>query len=122
MKEDNIVSISKNLAVGIVDELEKYVSVSNLKKEEVELVIEPFIDKMAFLMDGDLKTVCDSNSYQKLLSIGLVNDVIVEEELAISRRNDAMKRLEALPQNILTILENIKNNISNKGKNFLKKI
>lgn len=122
LKEDNILSISKNLAGGIVDELEKYVSVTNLKKEEVEFVIEPFIDKMAFLMDEDLKTVCDSSSYQKLLSIGLVNDVIIEEELTISRRKDAMKELEVLPENILIILKNIKNNISNKGKTFLKKM
>lgn len=107
IKEKDINFLSKNLAGGIIDELEKYVSISHLTKEDIELIIEPFIDKIAFIMDEDLKTISESSIYQKLFSIGLVNDAIVDEDFFIS--NDvARKKLESLPQNILTILRNIK--------------
>ena len=68
------------------------------------------------------ETIRDFSQEQQLLSIGLVNDTIADDEIKGLDSVSAKNKLNQLPENILSIISNIKSNILNKSKKFLEKI
>ena len=120
--EEKVNSISTTFATTISKEFENYTYTEDLSKEKIEQLVEPLIDKLAFIIDSDLETIKDFSQEQQLLSIGVVNDTIADDEIKGLDSVSAKNKLNQLPENILNIISNIKSNILNKSKKFLEKI
>jgi len=115
-------NMAKQLALSVSLELNNYIATDNLTNEQIESIVEPFIDKISFANDADLINIMDSKEDQQLLSIGLVDDAIINEEITVTNTEQAKNKYNLLPEKITNIISNIKQNIIEKAKNFGNKV